>query len=254
VDNATGGSGEASAEEYDLTAEVVNKVSLIVNAASTTFASVQAGVSVAASQKIVITVTNGSTGDNLTTRQATSPLQVTLSDAINFGIHSSSTCLSSSGAYVALPNAVTGNSCTLVIDFAPLAAGAMTTDVAVAGASPIKVTLTGTGLSDLSITTPATPPTFSGTPLATIVTVHNNGSQTTQLLREKLTGTNASAFVITDDTCYGTPLSHVGTCTVTVTFTGTVNATTAQTVSLNVTDGTANNTVSVALSVGGPPT
>jgi hypothetical protein len=114
------------------------------------------------------------------------------------------------------------------------------------------VTLTGTGQSDLT-TTLATP-AFTGTPLLTdTITVHNNGGHPTKLLREKLTGTNASAFVIVDDNCYGNSLvATSGTCTVTVAFIGTVSATTAQTASLNVTDGTANNTVDAALSVGGP--
>jgi hypothetical protein len=93
---------------------------------------------------------------------------------------------------------------------------------------------------------------LAGTPPSASFTVTNaNSSQVTKLLREALGGTNATAFAITDDTCYGTPLS-TGNCTVTVTFIGTVSTTTAQTASLTVTDGTANNTASVAMSVGGP--
>jgi hypothetical protein len=256
VDTATGGSGETSAEEYDLRAEVVNPVSLIATApSSTAFANTQAG-QLAATKTIV--VTNGSNTDSLNTRLATSALQVSLSDTTNFAVDPTSSCLSSTSStgYVALPTSVTpgSSSCTLIIDFLPLAAGALATDVVVTGATPSKVTLTGTGLSDLSITS-VTPPVFSGTPLATVIAVKNNGAQTTKLLREKLTGTNASAFAITVDNCYGIPLTTTGgtsTCSVTVTFLGTVSTTTAQTASLNVTDGTANNTVSVALSVGGP--
>ena len=141
------------------------------------------------------------------------------------------------------------------MDFLPLAAGAMTTIVSVSaatGGTPNPVTLTGTGQSDLSITS-VTPPVFSGTPLpTTTIRVHNSGSHVTKLLREKLTGTNASAFVIVDDNCYGNSLAASGTCTVIVAFVGTVSATTAQTASLNVTDGTANNTVDAAMWVGGP--
>jgi hypothetical protein len=252
VDTATGGSGETSAETYNLRAEVVNPVSLIATApSSTAFADTQAGQTAALK---TIVVTNGSNTDTLDTRLATSALQVALSDTTNFAVDSSSTCLSSTSStgYVALPTS-TSSSCTLVIKFLPLAAGALSTDVVVTGATPSKVTLTGTGLSDLSITS-VTPAVFSGTPLATVIAVKNNGAQTTKLLREKLTGTNASVFAITADTCYGTPLTATGatsTCSVTVTFLGTVTAT-AQTASLNVTDGTANNTVSVALSVVSP--
>jgi hypothetical protein len=248
----TAGSGENSAETYNLRAEVVNPVSLIVTApSSTAFADTRAGVQATVAKTIV--VTNGSNTDTLDYRQATSALQVTLSDTTNFAVDPTSSCLSSTSStgYKALPTS-TSSSCNLVIDFLPLAAGALTTTVSVTGASPSSVTLTGTGQSDLT-TTLATP-AFTGTPLLTdTITVHNNGGHPTKLLREKLTGTNASAFVIVDDNCYGNSLvATSGTCTVTVAFIGTVSATTAQTASLNVTDGTANNTVDAALSVGGP--
>jgi hypothetical protein len=244
---------ETSAQTYSLQAEIVNPASLFLTAPSTTaFGSTQAGVE---APKLTITVTNGSGGDTVLTRQTSAPLVVTLSDSTNFAVDTSSTCLSSSSAtgYIALPTTTSG-SCTLVIDFTPLAAGANTTTVSVTGATPNSVTLTGTGLSDLSISpnSNTNPVVLAGTPPSASFTVTNaNGSQVTKLLRESLGGTNATAFAITDDSCYGTPLS-TGNCTVTVTFIGTVSTTTAQTASLTVTDGTANNTVSVALSVGGP--
>ncbi|MGA9654718.1 MAG: choice-of-anchor D domain-containing protein [Polyangia bacterium] len=254
VDTATGGSGETSLETYFLQAEVVNPVSLVVTPpSSTNFGSTQVGVPTTA---LTIIVTNGSGGDTVVTRQTSTPLQVQLSDSTNFAVDPSSTCINPSGGYVALPTPNPGsvNSCSLVIDFAPLAAGAMTTNVSVAGATPNPVTLTGTGLSDLSISpnSNTNPVVLAGTPPSASFTVTNaNSSQVTKLLREALGGTNATAFAITDDTCYGTPLS-TGNCTVTVTFIGTVSTTTAQTASLTVTDGTANNTASVAMSVGGP--
>jgi hypothetical protein len=256
VDNATGGGGETSLQTYLLQAEIVNPASLFLTAPPTTaFGSTQAGVE---ASSLTITVTNGSSTDTVLTRQTSAPLVVTLSDSTNFAVDKSSTCLSSSSAtgYIALPTTTSG-SCTLVIDFTPLAAGANTTTVSVTGATPNSVTLTGTGLSDLSISpnSSTAPVAFTiptaPTPPSQMFTVTNSGSQATQLLRESLGGTNASAFAITDDSCYGTPLS-TGNCTVTVTFIGTVSTTTAQTASLTVTDGTANNTVSVALSVGGP--
>ena len=112
------------------------------------------------------------------------------------------------------------------------------------GGAPTPITLTGTGSSNLAITPPGptTPQAF---------TVTHSGSGTTQLLKESLSGTNAAVFAITEDECYGTTLTGSGTCGVTVAFIGTCSTTTAQTATLTVTDGTANSTASVSLSVGG---
>jgi hypothetical protein len=147
--------------------------------------------------------------------------------------------------------------CTFAVTFKPLAwdavagVGTRTRWAAVSvGTNNILGVIGQVQQLDLSIT-PTTPPVFSGTPPATTITVKNNGGQATQLLRESISPV-PSVFVIADDTCYGRSLAAGGTCTVTVTFTGTISVTTAQTASLTVTDGTANNTVSVAMSVGGP--
>jgi hypothetical protein len=111
------------------------------------------------------------------------------------------------------------------------------------------VTLTGTGLGDLTITpagtatVPVAPGTFS---------ITNNGLDPTGLLRETIAGTSAAAFVITADSCYGQTLAAGDVCTVTVSFVGTSSATTAQTATLTVSDGKANDTVSSVMSVGGP--
>jgi hypothetical protein len=241
--------GESSAQTYTLVAQVVNLASLSMSSSATAFAATPAGTKAAV--PITITVTNGGTGDDATNRQNTGALAVTLSDPTNFALDPSSTCLNAAGTYVSLPwtnaSSVVSESCTLVVNFIPQGAGSDTTTVTVTatpGAAPTPITLTGTGQTTLAITPvgPTTPQQF---------TVTHSGSGTTQVLRESLSGTNAAAFAITADTCFGTTLTGTGHCTVTVVFLGTCSATTAQTATLNVTDGGANSTTSVALSVGG---
>ncbi len=245
--------GEESLQTFDLQAEVVNQANLTLNPTGTTFAtSTPAGSTDA--ERVTITVANGDpANDDASNRQNTTALIVTLSDSTNFAVDSASTCLNpSTQTYKALPLTASGvdsESCTIIVKFTPQAAGAKSTTVSVSattGGTPTPVSLTGTGLSTLTSdasANPAAPTTF---------TITHGGSGTTGLLTESLTGTNASAFVISDDQCYGTSLTGNGdTCQVTVTFVGTCSATTAQTATLKVTDGTANSTVSIPMSVGG---
>ena len=242
---ATGATVSTAA--FSLVARQANPASLSAPApAATAFAATAAGV---ASAPITITVTNGVTGDSHDNRQDTGALAVTLSDPTNFVVDPSSTCLNSTtGAYYALPLSSGDEFCTVVVKFVPASAGAKSTTVSVSatvGGSPAPVTLTGTGTSTLAIT----PTTFSS-PL--VYTVTHSGSGTTGVLKSALSGANASVFAITADTCFGTTKTTTGSCSVTVAFIGTSSATAAQVATLTVTDGSANNTATVNMSVGGP--
>jgi hypothetical protein len=251
-----GTAGEASTDSYTLTALGVDTAVLTVPApSSTSFADTAIGNS--ASPAITLTVRNGVSLDDYTKRQTTSALSVALSDSTNFAVDSSSSCLTTAGtAYRSLGAAAnsatstTSETCTLVLNFIPTAAGSLSTSVAVSattGGSPTAITLTGTGLSDLSISpagSAASPRLVTTTQVFTITNTASTAA--TKQLKSSLGGTNASAFAITTDNCYGNALSSAGSCTVTVTFVGTLSAT-AQTATLTVTDGTANSTASAAL-------
>lgn len=248
---ATDGTASHASDSYSLSAQVVNPASITVDPSATAFAATPAGSTAA---PITITVTNGSSGDDATTRQSTGALSVVLSDTTNFSVDPTSTCLNTAGtAYQGLPltaGANTGDeSCTIIVNFKPAAAGAKTTTVTVSatpGGSPAAITLTGTGNSTLTSN-----PTSFTSPQTSFQFTHS-GTGTTGVLRETLTGANASVYTIISDDCFGAKLTGSDTCTVVVAFLGTSSATAAQTATLTVTDGTANNTGTVNLSVGGP--
>lgn len=253
--------GETSAQTFTLAAEVVNPATLTLNPNATAFATSTAAGSTDTTEEITITVANGNPAtDSSANRQNTTALAVSLSDATDFTVDTASTCLNTTTmTYYALPLTGESESCTIIVKFTPKTAGALSTTVSVSattGGTPTPIALTGTALSALTSNPPGTtasPALFTGTQgQAKPFTITYGGSGATQLLKESLGGTNASAFAITADTCYGTALtSGAPTCTVTVSFVGTCSATTAQTATLNVTDGTANSTVGVVMSVGG---
>jgi hypothetical protein len=244
-------SGENS-DSWELIVRVVQPAALTLSAPAITYGTpgTQAGLPGGA---LTITVLNGGATDTSSNRQTSGALNVTLSDAANFQVDTaSSTCYSATDKAYSKVAAGSAGSCTIVVNFIPQTAGAKSTIVSV-GATPggatQTVTLTGTGLGDLTITpagtatVPVAPGTFS---------ITNNGLDPTGLLRETIAGTSAAAFVITADSCYGQTLAAGDVCTVTVSFVGTSSATTAQTATLTVSDGKANDTVSSVMSVGGP--
>jgi hypothetical protein len=182
-----------------------------------------------------------------------------LSNASDFTILTgSSTCYNSTtGLYKALAGAATTDlACTIVVRFNPRAVGALTSTLTVAGTpgGTKTVSLTGTGLADLTISpagTEAAPLALSGGSTGTF-TITNNGPNATSALGTTVGGTNGDLFTITANNCVGNSIAAAGSCTVTLAFTGTSNATTAQTAMLTVTDGTAANTVTAYTKVGGP--
>ena len=254
---ATGAASENSAETYALKAKAVNPAALVVTSTAVTFTDTIAG----ATSFRDITITNGAGGDAANTRQDSGKLAVTLSNTTDFTVDTNtinSTCLNASGNYVSLPGGVATSHCTIQILFTPQTAGAKTLSISVSatpGGAPAPLSLTGNGLGALTVTptsTAAAPIALSGTPLTTTLVVKNTSAKATQLLRETIGGTNASAFVIVSDTCYGQSLPAGDSCVVAVEFIGTVSTTTAQTATVTASDGTANNSVSAYVKAGGP--
>lgn len=259
---ATGTTAENSAEIFTLILKTVRPSLLSLSPVTGTGTDFGAATYVGAidSGLITITVKNGSTGDTSDTRQDSGALTVTSSNTSDFTIMTgSSTCYNSTtGLYKVLGGAVPADlSCTLVVQFNPRSVGARTTTLSI-GATPgtaLSVNLTGTGLADLTISpagTAAAPAFLSAAPTTGVFTITNNGPSATSLLGTTVGGANADLFTITNNTCVGHSIAAAGTCTVTLAFTGTSNATTAQTATLTVTDGTANNTVTAYTKVGGP--
>jgi hypothetical protein len=256
VVSATDGTvtAEKSAESYTLKANVVNPINLTLTPTATSFATATPAGTKDTTEYLTITVVNGSATDTYANRQQTPALSVTLSDSTDFAVvqDASSTCLNTAtGLYYALgasagsSTALTAETCKLVIQFTPKSAASLSTIVTVAGAAST-VTLTGTGQGDLSISLPGTTATPVAFTTSKEFTITNTGLTATGLLSASISGTSASVFAITKDDCYA-PLSASGTCKVTVTFIGTATAT-AQTATLQVTDGTATNGVSAVMS------
>jgi hypothetical protein len=207
---------------------------------------------------LTITVNNGTGTQD--TQQDSGLLNVSLSNSTDFAVVKGSSSCYDSVTTKAYTNVIGGGSCTIVVQFNPTAAGAKTTTLSV-GATPggttQTVALTGLGLSDLIISpagTAAAPTALGGTPATGTFVVTNIGSDSTKLLRESVGGTNASSFVITNDTCFGQSLGAGQSCSVTLLFVGTSSTTTAQTASLTSTDGAAatNNSATAFVKVGGP--
>ena len=257
---ATGAASEISDEIYSLSVNVVNAAHLVLTNTGTAATPTPAGQT---GTSLTITVTNGVVGtDTSANRQDSGPLTVSLTPATDFTVDTStaSTCIDQdTGTY--LTSLAGGGQCTIVVMFTPQSAGAKTTTLSV-GATPggttQTVTLTGNALGDLLIT----PPSTAATPVALTVpasgpivgsfSVINNGPKATGLLKESLGGTNKALFAITSDSCFGQNLQPGDTCLVSVVFLGTSNGTTAQTATLNVTDGSPNSNVTAYMKVGGP--
>jgi hypothetical protein len=224
---------------------------LVLSPAATTFADTQAG-SVAS---LTIGVTNGSANDVAGTRQDSGVLVPTLSNTTDFSIDSDpshTTCLNASGTYKTLTGAA--NTCNIVVLFSPTSAGTKTVALTVAGTPGGSVstgTLTGNGLGDLGFTNAGNAAGTAAAPIALGTgnfTVKNSGLKATGILRESIGGTNGALFTIVDDNCYGAPLTSNATCTIQVAFLGTASAT-AQTASLTISDGTANNSLTAYIKV-----
>jgi len=188
-----------------------------------TFASTNVGSTTAAQ---TVTVKNTGTGTLTLTSET-----ITGTNASSF-LKSATTCGSSLAA---------GASCTVSVEFKPVAAGALTGSLSVAdnaSGSPQAATLNGTGVGVPAVTLTPTGLTFASTTVgsttaAQAVTVKNTGTGTLTLTSETITGTNASSFLKSATTC-GSSLAAGASCTVSVEFKPT--ATGALTASLSVAD------------------
>lgn len=229
-----------SSEIYTVSATFVNPAALTITSTETDFGSNYVGVE----STLTFTITNGTTN-----QQTSGKLVVALSDSTNYkALTTAGTCYVSD-AWTTL---AAGDTCELVVSFKPTTAGTKNTTLTVSatpGGSVQPVALTGVGLSDLVIAPSTNPVVLTSNQTFTVT---NMGGTTTKPLRPVLSGTNADQFVLTLDNCYGQPLAASNVCSITVQFIGTSSATTAQTATLTVSDGDANNTAAVNVKVGGP--
>lgn len=138
-----------------------------------------------------------------------------------------------------------GGTCTITLTFTPSTSAAESANLNVsdnAVGSPQVVALSGTGSAGAVTIAPA-PYTYPTTPVgvtsaATVFTLTNSsgGTITLSTPAASLTGTNASDFAISAQTCTnGGTVTNGSTCTVSVTFTPTLSATT-ETATLNFND------------------
>ncbi len=254
---------EDSAEKFSLSVRVVHPAVLKLSGpTSLSFGSTPVGIPSATT--ISLEIRNGDSGNSSVDLQDTGSVSIALSDSTNFKLDYG-TCAGFQGldGTFKLNSTTTAESCTVSVTFNPKSVGALQTNVTVSSATgtpggAAQLTLTGTGQGDLVVTSSNA---TNGGRIVVTDTVDliytNNGSGSTNLLRTTLAGTNAAAFAVVFDSCYGQQLDAGASCKVTVVFTGTASATTAQTADVTVSDGSAtttNNTATALLKVGGPST
>jgi hypothetical protein len=143
-------------------------------------------------------------------------------------------------------------SCSISIAFAPTAAGARTATLAIANSAtstPLTVALSGTAAVSSASVAPSSlmfPATAVATPSAPLsVTLTNGPTFAINLNSIAISGTNASDFAISAQTC-GATLAPSASCSVTVTF--TPSTTGARTATLTFSDSASNSPQTVALS------
>lgn len=222
-------------------------LSITPSPATLTFASAAEGSTSAAQ---TVTIANSGTAT------------VTLTSETLTGTDASSFVISANSCTTSLYR---GTSCSVSIEFKPLAAGTLTAKLSLAdnaSGTPQTVTLTGTGAAS-AVTVSPTSLTFASTVKGTTtaaqtVTVKNTGTTSLTLSSETITGTDATSFLKSATTC-GSSLAAGASCTVSVEFkpaaTGSLTAELSvadsasgspQTVSLTGT-GTASSTPTVTL-------
>lgn len=124
------------------------------------------------------------------------------------------------------PVALAGSaSCTLRVKFAPQApTTGLSTTISVTASpgatTPITATLTGDGLSALSVddTTPALSADQNTASTPVTLTFTNHASVATGILDTVLGGTNPDQFTIVSDECVGTTLAPAGSCQISAEF------------------------------------
>ncbi|MGB7190568.1 MAG: choice-of-anchor D domain-containing protein, partial [Acidobacteriaceae bacterium] len=151
-------------------------------------------------------------------------------------------------------------SCTVEIAFAPAGAGTRTATLSFtdsASNSPQGVSLSGVGTSSAAGSATASPSSLSFGNFAVgsssgsrLVTLTNSGSSTIGISGATITGTNATDFSITSQSC-GSNLAASQSCSFHLIFAPT--GTGSRTATLSITDGAANSPQTVALSGGGTP-
>jgi len=174
---------------------------------SLTFASTNEGSTTAAQ---LVTVKNSGTAALTLTSET-----ITGTNATSF-VKSATTCGTSLAA---------GASCTVSVEFKPLAAGALTASLSIADSatgSPQAVAMTGTGVAVPLVTLSPTSLAFASTnegatTAAQLVTVKNSGTAALTLTSETIMGTSATSFLKSSTTC-GTSLAVGASCTVSVEF------------------------------------
>jgi hypothetical protein len=144
-------------------------------------------------------------------------------------------------------------SCTINVTFTPTTPGAVVGTLSItddAPGSPHVVTLSGTGIQPQMGALPAGlafgDQVLNSTSPPQTVTVSNSGTADLTIASVAVTGTDASDFAKSADTCTGATLAPSGTCTVSVTF--TPSATGARTASLVITSDAPGSPHMVALS------
>ena len=202
ADNATG-----SPQSATLSGTGTGSATVTLSNGSLTFASTSEG-STSGAQKV--TVTNSGTSSLTLTSE-----MLTGTNASSFLI-SINTCTTSLAA---------GASCAITLEFKPVAVGALTASLSIADSatgSPQTVALKGTGVAGAAITLTPASLTFATTAetltsAAQTTTVKNTTTAAVSLTSETLTGTDASSFVISANTC-STSLAAGATCAVSVEF------------------------------------
>jgi sugar lactone lactonase YvrE len=173
--------------------------------------------------------------------------------ASSFLLNSASTCEQTSSSSSAAYSLAAGESCTLAIDFEPVASGSITggavlTDnsLNVAGAMQT-IPLSGTGAGPLAFSAKSL--SFGSVDVGISsalqsVTMTNTGTAVVSITSIALTGTNASQFV-SSNTC-GTSLAVGANCTIHARFAPT--ATGAMTAAVTITDSASDSPQSISLS------
>jgi hypothetical protein len=206
ADNATGSPQTAAITGTGVAAPTYT-VSL--SPASLTFASTTVG---STSSAQTVTVKNTGTGTVTLTSET-----LTGTDPSDYLI-SAKTCSTSLAP---------GATCTVSIEFKPLATGTLPASLSVADnatGTPQTVAITGTGATALTYTVSLSPATLTyasttvgSTTAAQVVTVKNTGTGTVTLTSETLTGTNPTDYLISANTC-STSLAPSATCSVSIEF------------------------------------
>ena len=228
-------SGYNSTTGYDLTTGLgsVNAANLVNNWA--TAAGALATITLSPSTLTFTSAAEGTTSAAQTvTVQNTGSATATLTSETLTGTDASSFVISANTCGASLLASAT---CTVSVEFKPAAAGTLTASLSVADnatGSPQKITLTGTGTATSATTVSLSPATLTyasttegSTSAAQTVTLKNTGTTTATLTSETLTGTDASSYLISANTC-GASLASNATCAVSIEFkpvaTGTLTA------------------------------